>query len=330
MQPLVCGADLGGTSTRVTISDLSGYRHGIGRAGGGNPTTHGAAAAAESLSIALRAALADLDPARVRALVLGLAGGGALIDPRVAAVYDDMLRSIGVRVAPIVVGDALCAFTSATAEPDGTVLLAGTGAAAARVRGRHLHETADGWGWLLGDHGSAYWIGRAAVRAVLAEVGGVGPPTTLRAAVCAALLDRVPGDPIQDRNELINAAGGRPAIHLATLATLVVAGERSGDAASAQICDRAAELLCDTVSLVRDADEATPIVVNGSVVRAADSPVGSRVRTLLAERFTGAVLAPTDGTLGATWLAIRAVDPGGDLAAAHQRLGDAANPAPAQ
>ncbi len=330
MQPLVCGADLGGTSTRVTTADLAGNRLGVGRAGGGNPTTHGVTAAAESLAAALRAALQGLDPARVVALVLGLAGGGALADPRAAAGYAEMLRSIGVLAAPVVVGDGLCAFASATPEPDGTVLLAGTGAAAARIRDHDLRETADGLGWLLGDEGSAYWIGREALRAVLAEVGGVGAPSILRAEVCGALLGRAPGDAMRDRNELINAAAAGPPIRLATLATLVVAGEQHGDDVCAGICDRAAELLCATVSAVRDADENTPIVVNGGVVRSAVSPVGSRVRALLSARFAGPVLAPTDGTIGAAWLGIRAVDPGGDLEAAHRRLRDSAEPAATQ
>ncbi|MFD0788716.1 ATPase, partial [Micromonospora azadirachtae] len=39
---VVVGLDIGGTSTRATVLGLDGQRLGTGRAGGGNPTSHGA------------------------------------------------------------------------------------------------------------------------------------------------------------------------------------------------------------------------------------------------------------------------------------------------
>ncbi|MBM0279193.1 ATPase, partial [Micromonospora sp. STR1s_6] len=73
---LVVGLDVGGTSTRATVLTLDGQRVGTGHAGGGNPTSHGAERAAAELLTALRAALTDLDPTRVAAGTIGLAGAG--------------------------------------------------------------------------------------------------------------------------------------------------------------------------------------------------------------------------------------------------------------
>src|SRR5215217_1934342 len=42
---------------------------------------------------------------------------------------------------------------------------------------------AGGHGYLLGDEGSGYWIGREAVRAALRAADGTGPPTVLAALV---------------------------------------------------------------------------------------------------------------------------------------------------
>ncbi|MGC1211416.1 MAG: ATPase, partial [Micromonospora sp.] len=39
---VVVGLDVGGTSTRAAALSLDGLRLGTGRAGGGNPTSHGA------------------------------------------------------------------------------------------------------------------------------------------------------------------------------------------------------------------------------------------------------------------------------------------------
>jgi glucosamine kinase len=50
---VVVGLDVGGTSTRATALTLRGERLGTGRGGGGNPTSHGAEAAARELRAAL-------------------------------------------------------------------------------------------------------------------------------------------------------------------------------------------------------------------------------------------------------------------------------------
>ncbi|HEX2307477.1 MAG TPA: BadF/BadG/BcrA/BcrD ATPase family protein [Jatrophihabitantaceae bacterium] len=315
-EALAVGVDLGGTATRALVVDRAGTVLGAGRAGGGNPTSHGTAKALAELGAALRTALAGVDAARVVSVVLGMAGGGALSDPAIARAYAALFDELGVTASAVLVGDALCAFASATPGPDGTVLLAGTGAIAAAVRGHALARIADGWGWLLGDQGSGYWIGRAAVRAVLAELAGIGPPTALRPLVLAEL--GLPAD-VAAGHVVIHAAVSRPPIELARLAE-TVASQASVDATAASICTRAAELLVDSLAKVRDLAERTPIVLNGSVIRSPDGPVGGQVRRLLSQRFGGPVFAPPDGAEGAAWLALRAVI--GDTAAqaAHERI----------
>jgi glucosamine kinase len=315
-EALAVGVDLGGSGTRALVVDSSGTVLGAGRAGGGNPTSHGTAKALAELGTALSSALAGVDAAKVESLVLGMAGGGALSDPVVAQAYAALFDDLGVTARPALMGDALCAFASATPEPDGTVLLAGTGAIAAAVRGHALVRVADGWGWLLGDQGSGYWMGRAAVRSVLAELAGIGTPTSLRPLVLAEL--GLPSDVVAG-HIVINAVTSRPPITLARLAE-TVAGQASVDVTAASICSRAAELLVDSLAHVRDRAERSPIVLNGSVVRSPDGPVGRQVRRLLSERFGGPVFAPPDGAAGAAWLALRGVI--GDTAAqtAHERI----------
>jgi glucosamine kinase len=77
---LVLGGDLGGTSTRILVVGTDGRECGRGTAGAGNPVSH-PAGAAEALGDALRAALVGVDPGRVSASVLGVAGISALRTP---------------------------------------------------------------------------------------------------------------------------------------------------------------------------------------------------------------------------------------------------------
>ena len=47
--------------------------------------------------------------------------------------------------------------------------------------------TAGVWGWFLGDDGSGVWLGREVLRAVLADLDGLGPATMLTARVATEL-----------------------------------------------------------------------------------------------------------------------------------------------
>ena len=75
-EALVMGVDVGGTSTRVLVASVDGETRGHGRAAGGNPTAWPVDQAAASLAAAVSAALEGVEPAAVRAVGLGMAGGG--------------------------------------------------------------------------------------------------------------------------------------------------------------------------------------------------------------------------------------------------------------
>jgi glucosamine kinase len=322
MAELVIGADLGGTSTRLTVATTAGDRLvTVEGGGGGNPTTHGVQRAAAELARTARSALTDLDPGEVRAVVIGVAGRATLDDQQARQAFADALSATQIRINPDFVGDAEVAFCSATPEPDGTVLLAGTGAMAVRICDRRVDATSDGLGWLLGDEGSAYWLGREAVRASIAAICGTGPPTALTRAVSDALLDGPPPTPpYRHRSALIRAVNAQPPVALAALAPLVTLAETQGDVVAAAICDAAAERLIKILADVRDPADPAPLVTAGSVVRDPRSAVGRRLRLLIAARFTGTVLTPADGVVGAAWLAVRSLDPGRPLTAVHARL----------
>ncbi|HEX8005204.1 MAG TPA: BadF/BadG/BcrA/BcrD ATPase family protein, partial [Trebonia sp.] len=141
MTALIIGVDGGGTSTRCVVVSETGEVAGRGRAGGTNVIS--VADPAANLVAALRAAMDGLDPARVVGGVFGLAGSGA---ERAGRMAGEAWRSAGLPGHPSVVADVLVAFASATAEPDGMVLLAGTGAVAARITRWGVVRVADGHG----------------------------------------------------------------------------------------------------------------------------------------------------------------------------------------
>src|SRR2546423_1610381 len=187
-----------GAATRAVAATLDGTRRGSGRAAGGNPTGLGPRRAAAALAEAVGQALAGLDPAAVRHVVVGLAGGAALPGGEDLPGGEEFARvweQAGVR-CPVEYGsDTLIAFVAGTDALEGSLLLSGTGACAIAVKDRALAARSDGHGWLLGDRGSGFWLGRQAVLAAMAELDGEGPQTALTALVIESLLPGADADP---------------------------------------------------------------------------------------------------------------------------------------
>ncbi|HEY3562125.1 MAG TPA: BadF/BadG/BcrA/BcrD ATPase family protein [Kribbella sp.] len=318
---LVLGGDLGGTSTRIVIADSEGNVAGRGAAAGGNPTSHPASAAA-NFGQALHAALTGLDPAAVKAGVVGMAGGVALQRPEVAAQFEAAWTGAGLTVDPEYIGDLEVAFASGTPEPDGTVLIAGTGSNAGLVRNHQLLRTSGGHGWLLGDDGSGFWLGREAVRSVLQALDLREPLGLLGQAVVQAILpDRDEHAAAQRegydalRDDLVRTVNSRPPVLLAELAPAVIAAYTQDDETAQSLVKRAAELLTETVARLKAPSDAGPMVLAGSVA-GESSPVGQLIR----QHFAGDVLTARDGVGGATWLALGALDPALATTGNHARL----------
>lgn len=192
---LVVGLDAGGTRTRAVLaSAVDGRVLGQGVAGPGNALTVPVPLLTDHLAEALARAVPEADRARVVAVAGGFAGAAetAPDEPgrlNALAALTAALRRLGIAADSVgVSSDIEAAFASAPGAPvDGLALVAGTGVVAMRIRDRRCAVTVGGDGWLLGDDGGGFWIGRSAVRAALRMADGRGGPTTLADAVGRAL-----------------------------------------------------------------------------------------------------------------------------------------------
>jgi hypothetical protein len=239
-QDFVVGVDAGGTRIRAVLA----------RATDGSPLTEGAAGPGNALTVPLPeltdhlvTAVAEAVPPelrpRVSVVVAGFAGA-ARTSPdepgRLAAdsALNAALRWLGINPSVTdIYGDVEVAFASAPGAPaDGLALVAGTGAVAARITARACAATADGNGWLLGDDGSGFWIGRSAVQAALRMADGRGGPTMLAESVARTLLQSGtlpgtrPGSWSEKEREayrmwLVPVVMAEPPVRLARLAPLV-------------------------------------------------------------------------------------------------------------
>jgi glucosamine kinase len=112
---------------------------------------------------------------------LGLAG------IRDAAHADELTASLTARTGqPVIVrDDTEAALAGAFRGAPGVVVIAGTGSGALGRNHAGRLARAGGHGFLLGDEGGGYWIGREAVRAALRAADRLGSPTALSAVIAA-------------------------------------------------------------------------------------------------------------------------------------------------
>jgi N-acetylglucosamine kinase-like BadF-type ATPase len=301
---LYLGVDAGGTRTRAAVLDEAGHLLGSAEGGAGNPVSHPWEAAVQALVGTVLAAMGTTSSADVTSAVIGLAGAGRAGEGGMAAA---VAERAGLRRPPLLVGDTVVAYAAGTTEPDGCVLIAGTGATAARIAGWAQTSTVDGHGWLLGDTGSAFWLGRAAAQAALAAAEGRRVPTALLAAVTAALLPTGLPAGVDLRESIIGAVHAEPPIALARLAPLVGEAAAAGDAVAGRIVGAAVAGLVESLAALRPAGERTPIVVAGAVANG-DGPVAVTLRRELGLRWPGCVHRAGDGAAAAARLARRLVD----------------------
>lgn len=292
----VIGVDAGATSTRVAVHSLDGTRIGYGRAGGGNPTAHGLDKATASIAAALRDALVGVDPTTIAASVAGVAGHSEALGTALGKLWAEH----GIPAGPLVTGDVPIAYAAGTPEPTGVLLLSGTGADAASIVDREQVTIADGLGWLLGDLGSGFWIGRAAAKAVVHALDRGDTGGELVELVVAHFLDERPQAPLRPQVDRIVRLAQADHMRLAALSALVSQAAEQGDPMALDIVARAARHLADMVGRVRTDG---PIVVAGSVLTN-DGPVRRAVQELV-----GPVRTAGDGAGGAAWLAALQLQP---------------------
>ncbi|GII23746.1 N-acetylglucosamine kinase [Planosporangium mesophilum] len=318
---LVLGVDADSGLVEAVLATADGVPVGAGRSGSANPTALPLAEVVEHLRAAVTHALTGFDPGEVDGVVVGAAGVLRFSRGASAATLAQVWAAAGLTCPIRIVADAVAAFAAGTPARAGSVLIAGAGSIAARIDGEEVTDRIDGNGWLVGDDGSGFWIGRQAVRAVFAALDRRGEQTLLRHAVLAALTghDDVPAEVGEQVELLRDAVYDGPPIALAALAPLVPAAAEAGDRVAQRIVDRAVTLLVETATaLAGDDDPGEPLVLAGSLL-GRTGLIGREVGRRLAGHHGGQPLHAERPAGGAAWLAAKRLNPGLDVDA-HTRL----------
>jgi len=273
----VLGIDAGGTKTVCLLANERGEVLSQARASGANLQVMGEFGVEKILYRVMEDTLGGRD-IRLDAICLGIAG----VDrPRDAQTINGIMRRISQKTPTLVVNDALVALVAGAGDQAGVVIVAGTGSIAYGRDSKGRAARAGGWGYLLGDEGGGFWIGRAALSAVVRQFDHRGPATLLTDLVLQQMQLSTPAEVIHviyDRGLQRHAIAG--------LAGLVQRAMADGDAVAAEILDRASGELAgaaaSVVTRLAMRGDVFPTVLAGGMFKAIPSLV-SNVRSRLAE-----------------------------------------------
>ena len=238
----VLGIDAGGTKTVCLLADADGHILAEARGGSANLQASGELEVEKVLHHVMEDAIGDRD-VRPAAVCLGIAG----VDrPTDADAVRAIMHRLGFKSRTLIVNDALVALVAGVGDSPGVVLVAGTGSIAYGRDAAGRAARSGGWGYLLGDEGGGFWIGRSALAAVVRQFDGRGPATLLTDLVLEEMR-------LANPTELIHAIydKGLQRRAITGIAALVQRASDAGDAIASEILSRAAaELAAAAASVV--------------------------------------------------------------------------------
>ncbi|QGA67983.1 N-acetylglucosamine kinase [Sulfolobus sp. E11-6] len=233
---ILVGVDGGGSKTSAIAYACSGSFLGKGLAGPANFHNIGVEEAVKNVNKAILLATKGMKP---DVAYIGLAGIDSKYDYNVMS---EALRSIAKNV--YIDHDGFVALYAETRGKPGVIVIAGTGSVIVGYDGSRRVRFG-GLGWLIADEGSAYWIGREALRAFGKMLDGRMNKTVIAEKIMRSLN-------INDLDDLIKWAyhEGHKVKDIASLAKIVDEAANEGDEIALNILKSAAyELASYSVQL---------------------------------------------------------------------------------
>ncbi|MBW4446325.1 MAG: ATPase [Spirirestis rafaelensis WJT71-NPBG6] len=288
----VLGIDGGGSKTVCIVMQDTGEVLGRGKAGSSNYQTIGIKGTLQSIESAIYAAaneaLNSIKYINIKAICLGLAGVGRATDIEIVkALIQDLQNSkllpiTWVSASNIVIcNDALIALVGGIGGDVGVVVAAGTGSIVFGRNHQGKTKRVGGWGYILGDEGSAYKIAVTGMQAALKAYDGREMSTSL----VEAFKQHLNLANIEDLIEVIYRRGWGVK-EIAALAPVVDFTAASGDEVANNIIESGVQDLVKATSTVIDAifsfSSNCEIVTTGSVWQG---------RCKMRDRFAGYIVA---------------------------------------
>ena len=241
---IILGADAGGTKTVAWLAAAQPNGDfevlGRGSAGPGNPSRVGRETALANVAAAISSTGtgAGLRISDTTQAVVGMAGAGRVEVQQETSQWLQQHTAIKqIKVIP----DFELILPAAFSDRAGIAVISGTGSSVHGVRDKQRTRVG-GWGYLVDDHGSGYWFGRAALRAMARATDGRGSKTAISDLICARFSET-------SVSQIIASLYDSPdrLSQIASLAPVIFEAAAAGDKVASQIIAHAAAALAEMI-----------------------------------------------------------------------------------
>ena len=249
------GVDGGGTKTDSVLCEQNGkvVRRCIG--GASSMTGQTEEKAYQNIRETVWSVLGDIDQSDVLGVYVGISGGGLEKNKaRYRAMLDDFLSNVKNRANG---SDAVNALSSGIGPGDGIIAIAGTGSSVFARNNGEMYQVG-GWGYLLGDEGSGYDLGRRALTASLKELDGRGQKTVL-----SAMCEKKAGCPLRELVAQLYRTDSK--LVIASYARILMEAAEQGDAAALKELHEAADDMAYAIQTAAGKCRRRGVVMGGSV-----------------------------------------------------------------
>jgi hypothetical protein len=180
-----------------------------------------------------------------------------------------------------VVSDIELAYRANFSEGEGILLYAGTGSVAFAIDDRSNSHQIGGWGYLLGDEGGGYWIGREAIRHAMSDIERKAE--FISSSLTSQILNVIGG---KDWSSVKSFVYSQERSAIASLSKLVDTSASKGDVDAIRIIREAAEHLARLVQRMDDSLATTllPVQFTGGISRS--SMVNQELHKILPQRIS--------------------------------------------
>ncbi|MBS7607391.1 MAG: BadF/BadG/BcrA/BcrD ATPase family protein [Candidatus Bathyarchaeia archaeon] len=265
---LILGVDGGATKTLCVIANDNFQIVGIGSAGPCNYNVIGVEKARMNVELAVQRAYSSIKNECLKGKIadVGCFGIGGLTTQRDYEIISSQIVPVNAAKNRIIVNDVIVAFYAATNGKPGIVVVAGTGSIAYGINSKGESMISGGWGWLIGDEGSAFDIARRALGFATKAYDGRGKKTIL-----TEMLMKEFG--VSDLKDIVPKIYHEvTSTNIASLARIVFSAAERGDRIAIKILREAGkELGQSAIAIARKLfkrDEYIIIGVSGGVFRA--------------------------------------------------------------
>ncbi|QKY71683.1 N-acetylglucosamine kinase [Lentibacillus sp. CBA3610] len=260
----VMGIDGGGTKTKAVIADMNGKVVVAHTTNSTNPnitSKHKLKNTLETLFISIEKS-SGIAMKNIKSVCAGVSGAGNEANK---TILSDLIESCLPDGIPVrIEADTVNALYSGTYGAPGIVQISGTGSITYGINRQLKHERAGGWGYLFGDEGSGYDIGRQGIISALKSADGRGPETVMLSMIYSHF-------DVNDAQSLIQNvySSTTPKNKISPIAEIVFEAYKQHDPSAQAILHQAAKEMAISIETVYEklfqSGEETEVVLCGGV-----------------------------------------------------------------